>query len=400
MSDKIIAAIRAECIKDLCTLNKEHLRMATRFKQSGSFVRPLIELDCSFSHNPVTAKEDMSRYISTITRACATLKSISIGCYCEFYQSPRSMFSSRGAARGDDIMNPFKYNYVNDLMEAIGSCTNLRSVDACCCCVLQDDLWIDTCFQDTLQKCKKLTTLKLATKCNCDDTDRPSILRFLTEPIKTLTTICFYGIRIQDGEYTANAMKKFISSCPALHTLKLENCELNVSAATSIIESCANLSILSFRGNNIYMFSSFAETLLKRCDNLEILDLSGSYLNGGEMVSFVEILPKLPKLKSLLLSHCSMNATPLSTVLSQCVSLTDLDISGNWFFNDGAEELVLVLPKCRSLQTVFMNGCYISEPWKNALAKALPSFKQLEELRFYLHWTPAFRPDLPARMRE
>ncbi len=354
--------------------------MATRFKQSGSFVRPLTELDCLFSRDISTAKEDMSRYISTITRACATLESISIGCYCEIIQS--DVFSSLGT--GDDIINPFESSYVNDLIQAIGSCTNLRSVDACCCCVLRDDL-----FRDTLQRCKKLTTLKLATKCNCYNPDRSNILRFLILPIPTLTTICFYGIRIQDTDYTANAMTEFIRRCPALHTLKLESCYLNHHAATSILKACANLSILSFCGNNITMFSSFAETLLERCNNLETLDLSHSYLNGEDMVSFVNILPELPKLKSLLLSYCCMNANPLSTVLPKCVSLTDLDISGNWIFDSGAKELVSVLPQCRSLQTVFMNECNFNKSWINVLAEALPSFEQPEELRFYLHWTPA-----------
>ncbi len=371
--------------------------MATRFKQSGSFVRPLTELDCLFSRDISTAKEDMSRYISTITRARATLKSISIGCYCEFNRGP--MFSSRGA--GDNILNPFKSSYANDLMDAIGSCTNLRSVDACYCCVLEEPWVMYTCFQDTLQRCNKLTTLKLTTKCKCYDIDRPSILsiqRFLDEPIQTLRTICFDGMRIED--YTANGMNFFIRHCPALHTLKLENCNLTKHTATNILKSCANLTILSFFGNRIYMDSLFAETLLERCNNLETLDLSHNYLNGEDMKSFVEILPKLPKLKSLIFSHCNMCASPLSTVLPKCLSLTDLDISGNWIFDSGSEELASVLPQCRSLQTVFMNGCHISEPRIDALAKALSSFEQPEELRFYLHGTTAFFPGLPARMRE
>jgi Ran GTPase-activating protein (RanGAP) involved in mRNA processing and transport len=175
-------------------------------------------------------------------------------------------------------------------------------------------------------------------------------------------------------------MQELLTTSAACNITTLELRRMNMTGiedglATAISRS-TGLTRLNLEGNDINPFGcTLLAEALRPCTRLTTLNLSGNHLGNG-LGSLSRVLPQLPALADLMLRHGHHLFIPadhvvaaLATALSQCTSLTRLDVSDlfglrrNLNGPAGAETLLRVFPQCTRLAEVDLssNQCDLSD---------------------------------------
>ena len=209
-----------------------------------------------------------------------------------------------------------------------------------------------------------------------------SILKYTSTLLIIDISECLY---VNDEE--AKRLSDGISNNPSLQKLDISYNDLTTSGANQIVRALQNLRTLqSFAINNCKIRDNAGRIIAAAINlnpQLVELNISWNALTGIGTTKIIQSLTNINHLQVLKAAGCGLTekeADELASILSDKVSLKELDLSWNELKAEGINVVIKALCTVVSLEVLKIDNCIITDKAANVIATNLPKHQALTEL--------------------